>query len=155
MRFQNERGFTLIESLLHCLLFSVSAFGLAILLTVVYHIPTTADVLHEVEWEVASFDVNHLLLNNVENIRRKSSDTLLVTLPKEPIHELQNTKNEFELVLQEPYLVKRKKDGFEPILTTVEGVKDWSIEGDRILMNAKLRGRAMRERVFYAPNLTQ
>lgn len=155
MRFQNERGFTLIESLLHCLLFSVSAFGLAVLLTVVYHLPTTADVLHDVEWEVASFDVNHLLLANVENIRQKSANTLLVSLPKQPHHELLNTKNEFDLVLQEPYLVRRKKDGFEPIIATVERVKDWEIDGNRIIMQAKFRYGEMRERVFYAPNITQ
>lgn len=153
MRFQNEHGFTLIESLLHCIIFAIAALGLAMLLTVMYRIPTTADVLHEVEWEVASFDVNQLLLLDVESIRQLSPSMLIVTTPPSAEQELLGIKPEYELTIQPPYLVKRRKDGFEPILTTIKQTNGWQIKGNQIIMQAKLQHGPMRERIFYAPNI--
>lgn len=145
MRIENERGFTLIESLLHCLIFSVVALGLALLLVVCYNVPTTTDVFEETEMEVVSFDVNRLLLQNVQAIEQKSPQKLAVRMEGE--------LGVFEFIFSKPYLYRSKAGGFEPLLATVNDGSYWSLQQDMVMMTLINDNSFKKERAFYVPTV--
>lgn len=147
MFIQNERGFTLIESLLHCFCFAVVALGLALLLMVSYAVPTTHDVFTETEWEVVSFDINQLLLEDVSNIEWVSDTKLTV-------HD-DHSEEPFLLLIKEPFIYKSKNGGIEPISTNITSNSNWHIKEGHIALQADIQNDRIRERYFYAPNIIQ
>ena len=144
MHYSDERGFTLIESLLHCIIFVVVTFGFALLLSVNYKIPSTSEVLEEVAWEVASYDVNRLLLLDVNKIYQS----------KNIIYVEERDAIKYSVVLSSNNLYKSKNGGVEPLLMTLQKGK-WEIEDNYVLLKATLKSGEMKERAFYVPHLVQ
>lgn len=158
MCIENERGFTLIESLLHCVIFSVVALGLAMLLVVCMHIPTTQEVFEDVEFEVVSYDLNNLLLDNVKQVSfdKSYSNKVTVTLDKLSEKDIQqNLQGIFEIIISPPYLYRSKGNGFEPLIGTVHAHTKWDTHPEGIHLYLKTLDHYERERYFYVPKYIQ
>ena len=145
MYLQNESGYTLIESLLHCIVFIVAAFGISILLLIVSHVPTPEDVYEETEFEVVSFDLNRLLLKDVSRIEQKVSHKLFVYKHKDD--------EKFEILLKEPYLYRSKAGGFEPLIMNIKAGSSWHVADEFIKLQLVSENNNIMERAFYVPTV--
>ena len=140
MRYLDERGFTLIESLLHCMIFVVVAFIFSILLVICYKMPTSEQVLEDVKWEVTCFDINRLMSDEVTMLNASSIQQLEV--------DLSPPKKSYTLGVTNNQLAKKTNGGFELIHWPVSSVQ-WRLQGNYLKFQADFGQGVMKERTFY------
>ena len=144
MRHLNERGFTLIESLLHCAILLVVSFIFSLLVVVCLKIPSTEQVLNEVKWEVTSFDTNQLFSKEINDVKVNKDVEL----------EVVSNERKYSIIVSNKQLAKREKGGFEiihwPITKAI-----WKLEQNELQMTAVLENGDIKERTFYVRKFQQ
>ena len=134
---RHESGFTLIEALFQLLFLVIFTTLIGFLIAEFFELTSIKDKRIEADWEICVTDINQYF--TVDSFIKLSDDGFAVSVTRN------NQKYDIRFLNQT--LWKREKNGNETLLT---GVKDarFSLNGNELLLTAKLENGVEKERIF-------
>lgn len=141
---RDENGFTLIEALLHLLLLIMFAHLIFFLIVEFFELTSIKEKRIEADWEVSMTDISHYF--TADSLIKVSDDGLSVSVT--------NTDQIYDIRFFNGTLWKREKNGNETLLTGVKEAR-FSINGNELLLKAKLENGVEKERVFIVAQSTE
>ena len=134
---RHESGFTLIEALFQLLFLVIFTTLIGFLIAEFFELTSIKDKRIEADWEICVTDINQYF--TVDSFIKLSDDGFAVSVTRD------NQKYDIRFLNQT--LWKREKNGNETLLT---GVKDarFSLNGNELLLTAKLENGVEKERIF-------
>ena len=105
--------------------------------------PSSDEVLQEVKWEVASFDVSHLIVKEAKSVNIYNNKGELT---------VKDGEGYFDIKISNDQLYKSKKGGYQLILYPIPYGR-WYLENKNARLFARLSDGTMKERTFYVPKI--
>ena len=134
---RHESGFTLIEALFQLLFVVIFANLIVFLIAQFFELTSIKDQRIEADWEICVTDINGYF--TVDSFIKVSDDGLAVSVTR--------NDQKFDIRFLNKTLWKHEKKGNETLLTGVKEAQ-FSLNGNELLLTAKLENGVEKERIF-------
>jgi len=134
---RHESGFTLIEALFQLLFVVIFANLIVFLIAQFFELTSIKDQRIEADWEICVTDINRYF--TVDSFIKVSDDGLAVSVTR--------NDQKFDIRFLNKTLWKHEKKGNETLLTGVKEAQ-FSLNGNELLLTAKLENGVEKERIF-------
>ncbi|WP_332646725.1 competence type IV pilus minor pilin ComGF [Lysinibacillus sp. 54212] len=136
-RVGNESGFTLLEAILHLMLFVIFSHLIFLITQAYYQLTKIEDARIEMDWEGCVYDINtYLSMGGEVTVSNEGKNITIVKDDRIVVLRFNNN-----------ILWRNEKGGNETILTDVKRAT-FSLNQSELTLNATLENGAIKERIF-------